>query len=49
MARPLRLMLPAPAGAHAGLVASTPSPGIGLPQAPGAVVLRFSEPLNTPA
>ncbi len=39
-------MLPASAGAHAGLVASTPSPGMGLPQAPGAVVLRFSEPLN---
>lgn len=36
----------APAWAHAGLVASSPSPGIGLPQAPGAVVLRFSEPLN---
>lgn len=42
-------MLPASAGAHAGLVASTPSPGMGLPQAPGAVVLRFSEPLNAQA
>ena len=36
----------APAAAHAGLVASSPSSGTGLPQAPGAVVLRFSEPLN---
>lgn len=34
------------ADAHAGLVASNPSPGIGIPQPPGAVVLRFSEPLN---
>lgn len=32
--------------AHAGLVAATPAPGTGLPQAPGAVVLRFTEPLN---
>jgi hypothetical protein len=40
------LTLPALAAAHAGPVASTPSPGIGLPQAPGSVVLRFSEPLS---
>ncbi len=35
-----------PAGAHASFVAATPSPGSGLPQAPGAVAMRFSEPLN---
>src|SRR6266568_3697017 len=35
-----------PAAAHAGLVAASPSAASGLPQAPGAVVLRFSEPLN---
>jgi len=37
---------PLQAGAHAGPLAATPPPGIGLVQAPGAVVLRFSEPLN---
>ncbi len=36
----------APASAHASFVAASPSPGHGLPQAPGAVGLRFSEPLN---
>lgn len=36
----------APASAHATLVAATPAPGTGLPQAPGAVVIRFTEPLN---
>lgn len=35
----------APAGAHASFVSSQPRPGTGLPQAPGEVVLRFSEPL----
>jgi methionine-rich copper-binding protein CopC/putative copper export protein len=35
-----------PAFAHAELVTSSPSPGSGLPQAPGAVVLKFTEPLN---
>lgn len=35
-----------PASAHATLVAATPAPGTGLPQAPGAVVIRFTEPLN---
>lgn len=35
-----------PAGAHAGLVSASPGAGTGLPAAPGAVVLRFSEPLN---
>lgn len=36
----------APASAHASFVAASPSPGHGFPQAPGAVALRFSEPLN---
>lgn len=36
----------APAAAHASFVAATPSPGSALPQAPGAVVLTFTEPLN---
>ena len=35
-----------PASAHAGLLSASPGPGIGVPQPPGAVVLRFSEPLN---
>lgn len=35
-----------PAAAHAAFVAASPRPGTGLPQAPGAVVLRFSEPLD---
>ncbi len=35
-----------PAAAHAELVSAIPAPGTGLPQAPGAVVLRFNEPLN---
>lgn len=34
------------AWAHAGLVASTPEAATGVAQAPGAVVMRFSEPLN---
>ena len=34
-----------PAAAHAAFVAASPRPGTGAPQAPGAVVLRFSEPL----
>lgn len=38
--------LATPAAAHAGFVAASPAPGSGLPQAPGAVVLRFTEPLN---
>lgn len=36
----------APAAAHADLVDASPSPGTGLPQAPGGVVMRFTEPLN---
>lgn len=35
-----------PASAHASFVAASPRPGLGVPQAPGAVVLRFTEPLN---
>lgn len=35
-----------PVGAHAELVEASPAPGSGLPQAPGAVVVRFNEPLN---
>jgi methionine-rich copper-binding protein CopC len=35
-----------PAWAHAELVQATPAPGSGPPQAPGAVVVRFNEPLN---
>lgn len=36
----------APASAHAALVSASPGPGHGLPQAPGAVALRFAEPLH---
>lgn len=32
--------------AHAELALAKPAPGTGLPQAPAAVVLKFSEPLN---
>jgi copper transport protein len=35
-----------PAVAHANLVSSQPPAGANVPQAPGAVVLHFSEPLN---
>ncbi|MDP9225887.1 MAG: copper resistance protein CopC [Actinomycetota bacterium] len=42
----LALGLPTVALAHAGLVSSTPEPGSELASAPGAVILRFSEPLN---
>ena len=35
-----------PAAAHAALEAANPGPGVGFPQAPGAVALRFSEPLH---
>lgn len=34
-----------PAGAHADFVSAEPEPGTGMPQAPGAVVMKFSEPL----
>src|SRR5574340_1218454 len=39
-------VVPRPAAAHAELVLADPAPGTGLPQAPGAVVLKFSEPLD---
>ena len=35
-----------PAPVQAGLVSASPEPGVGLRTAPGAVVPRFSEPLN---
>lgn len=37
-----------PAAAHASFVSAEPSPGTGLPQAPGQVVLEFTEPLVRP-
>jgi copper transport protein len=41
------VLLPAsPALAHAVVVGANPPPATGLPQAPGAVVMSFSEPLN---
>ncbi len=39
----IMLVVAAPANAHAALVSASPAPGASLPQAPGAVVLRFSE------
>jgi copper transport protein len=42
----LALALPTGAFAHAGLLSSTPEPGTELASAPGAVTLRFSEPVN---
>src|SRR6476469_2685988 len=35
-----------PASAHAALISASPGPGATLPQAPGAVVLRFSEAID---
>src|SRR2546427_7306238 len=43
---PLLLGAPAVAQAHAELQLASPAPGIGLAQAPAAVVIKFSEPLN---
>ena len=40
------LVVAAPANAHAALVSASPAPGASLPQAPGAVVLRFSEAID---
>ncbi len=37
---------PAPTLAHAELLLASPEPGTGLAQAPAAVVIKFSEPLN---
>ena len=45
LAAALLVVLALPASAHASFVSSQPGPGTGLPQAPGEVVLRFSEPL----
>ncbi|MDP9327840.1 MAG: copper resistance protein CopC, partial [Actinomycetota bacterium] len=42
----LVLVFPTEALAHAGLLSSTPEPGTELASAPGAVTLRFSEPVN---
>lgn len=42
----LVVAIAAPAAAHADLFEASPAPGHGVPQAPGAVVLRFSEPLD---
>src|SRR6266542_1208068 len=40
------LGVPASVAAHAELVLASPQPGTGLAQAPAAVVIKFSEPLN---
>ena len=37
---------PAAVAAHAELLLASPAPGTGLAQAPAAVVIKFSEPLN---
>lgn len=46
LAATIWLALATTVGAHAGLVLAKPSPGSGVAQAPAAVVLKFSEPLN---
>jgi methionine-rich copper-binding protein CopC len=46
IAAALVLVFPTEALAHAGLLSSTPEPGTELASAPGAVTLRFSEPVN---
>src|SRR6266540_6312463 len=38
--------LPASVAAHAEVLIASPAPGTGLAQAPAAVVIKFSEPLN---
>lgn len=43
----LVLGIASPAWGHAELLEASPAPGSGLPQAPGAVVIRFNEPLNS--
>lgn len=40
------LAAPSAVAAHAELLLASPAPGIGLAQAPAAVVIKFSEPLN---
>src|ERR1700681_392969 len=42
----LSVLAAAPASAHASLIDAVPAPGASLPQAPGAVVLHFSEAVN---
>ena len=42
----MSLGLPASVSAHAEVVLASPQPGTGLAQAPAAVVIKFSEPLN---
>ncbi len=42
----LALASPAAVAAHAELLLASPAPGTGLAQAPAAVVIKFSEPLN---
>ena len=42
----LTLAVPSAVAAHAELVLASPAPGTGLAQAPAAVVIKFSEPLN---
>lgn len=42
----IQLSAPAVAQAHAELLLASPAPGTGLAQAPAAVVIKFSEPLN---
>ncbi|MCI0344896.1 MAG: copper resistance protein CopC/CopD [Chloroflexi bacterium] len=42
----LVLGTPGSAAAHAELLLASPAPGTGLAQAPAAVVIKFSEPLN---
>lgn len=42
----LSLAVPSAVAAHAELVLASPEPGTGLAQAPAAVVIKFSEPLN---
>lgn len=42
----IALAAPAAVSAHAELVLASPAPGTGLAQAPAAVVMKFSEPLN---
>ena len=42
----LTLAVPPAVAAHAELVLASPGPGMGLAQAPAAVVIKFSEPLN---
>ena len=38
---------PGAVAAHAKILLASPEPGTGLSQAPAAVVIKFSEPLNT--